>query len=186
MNIETKSEAWKVINGYENFYEVSNLGNVRSCERTVNHGLGNSIRRLKSKCIKPWRDNHGYPTVSLSKEGKVRKHKIHRLVAEAFILNPENKPTVNHINEVRHDNRVENLEWATYQENNNHGLHNERVSKTLSKPVEQLDRDGNVISNFESIKAASLVTGINAANIKSCLHHQNRLFAGGYKWRYKV
>lgn len=71
-------------------------------------------------------------------------------------------------------------------ENNNYGNHNERVSKTLSKPIEQLDRNDNKISIFESVREASLATGIHIMNIKSCLSHDNRNFAGGYKWRYKI
>ena len=174
------------MNEYEGYYQVSNLENVKSCLRTVNHGLGNADRTIKPRVIKPYNDNHGYHMVSLSKDGKVKKHKVHRLVAEAFISNPENKPTVNHLNEIRNDNRANNLEWATHKENNDHGGHNERVSKTLSKPVEQLDKNGNKVSSFESMKEASIKTGIHIANIKSCLCHKNRVFAGGYKWRYKV
>lgn len=186
MNINVSDEIWKDIAGYEGFYKVSNHGNVKSCERIVNHGLGEAYRTIKSRIIKPCSDNHGYHLVSLSKNGKVRKHKVHRLVAGAFLPNPENKPTVNHINETKIDNHVSNLEWATYKENNNHGGHNERVSKTLSNPIEQLDKNGNKISCFQSVRDASLATGINIMNIKSCLSHKNRVFAGGYKWRYKV
>lgn len=186
MNINASDEIWKDIAGYEGFYKVSNNGNVKSCERIVNHGLGNADRTIKSRIIKPYNDNHGYHMVSLSKDGKVKKHKVHRLVAEAFISNPENKPTVNHLNEIRNDNRASNLEWATYKENNDHGGHNERVSKTLSNPIEQLDKNGNKISCFQSVRDASLATGINIMNIKSCLSHKNRVFAGGYQWRYKV
>ena len=180
------NEIWKSIEGYEGYYEVSDFGNIRSCERVVSHGLGNSIRKLKKKTVKPWKDNHGYHVVSLSKDGVVRKYKVHRLVAETFIQNPDNKPTVNHINEIRNDNRVCNLEWATYQENNNHGYHNQRVSKTLSKGIVQLDKFGRKIAVFESANEASLATGVHAANIKSCIHHTNRVLAGGYQWRYKV
>lgn len=180
------NEIWKDVNEYEGYYKVSNFGKIKSCSRIVKHGLGNADRTIKSRIIKPYNDNHGYRMVSLSKEGKVKKHKVHRLVAEAFIPNPENKPTVNHLNEIRNDNRVSNLEWATYKENNDHGGHNERVSKTLSKPIEQLDKNGNKISSFESVREASLATGIHIMNIKSCLAHKNRVFAGGYKWRYKI
>lgn len=186
MNMNSVREKWKPIVGYEQLYEVSDLGNVRSCERVVNHGLGESVRRLKSRKIKPWQDNHGYHAVSLSKGGVVKKIKVHRLVAEAFISNPENKPTINHINEIRNDNRVDNLEWATYQENNNHGGHNERVSVTLSKPIEQLAHSGEKLAEFRTIREAAIHTGVNAVNIKSCLHHSNRIFAGGYRWRYKT
>ena len=180
------NEIWKDVNEYEGYYKVSNFGEIKSCLRTVKHGLGNANRTIKSRIIKPYNDNHGYHIVSLSKDGKVKKHKVHRLVAEAFISNPENKPTVNHLNEIRNDNRASNLEWATYKENNDHGGHNERVSKTLSNPIEQLDENGNKISCFQSVRDASLATGINIMNIKSCLSHKNRLFAGGYQWRYKV
>lgn len=180
------NEIWKDVNGYEGYYKVSNFGKIKSCLRIVKHGLGNADRTIKSRIIKPYNDNHGYHMVSLSKDGKVKKHKVHRIVAEAFIPNPENKPTENHLNEIRNDNRASNLEWATYKENNDHGGHNERVSKTLSKPIEQLDKNGNKISSFESVREASLATGIHIMNIKSCLAHKNRVFAGGYKWRYKA
>ena len=180
------NEIWKDVNGYEGYYKVSNFGKIKSCLRIVKNGLGNADRIIKSRIIKPYKDNHGYHMVSLSKDGKVKKHKVHRLVAEAFISNPENKPTVNHLNEIKYDNRASNLEWATYKENNDHGGHNERVSKTLSKPIEQLDKNGNKISSFESVREASLATGIHIMNIKSCLAHKNRTYAGGYKWRYKI
>ena len=186
MSMNNDNEIWKDVNEYEGYYKVSNFGEIKSCLRTVKHGLGNANRTIKSRIIKPYNDNHGYHIVSLSKDGKVKKHKVHRLVAEAFISNPENKPTVNHLNEIRNDNRASNLEWATYKENNDHGGHNERVSKTLSNPIEQLDENGNKISCFQSVRDASLATGINIMNIKSCLSHKNRLFAGGYQWRYKV
>ena len=186
MSITSGNEIWADIVGYEGYYKISNFGNVKSCKRIIQHGLGNADRVIESRIIKPYDDNHGYHLVSLSKDGKVKKHKVHRLVAKAFIPNPKNKPTVNHKNEIRTDNHVDNLEWATYKENNNHGSHNERVSKTLSKPIEQLDKNDNKISIFESAREASAATGIHIMNIKSCLNHSNRTFAGGYKWRYKI
>lgn len=178
-------EVFKDIKGFEGLYKVSNKGTVKSVKRVVNHGNFDTKRKIKERIIKPWDDGHGYNSVSLSKDGKVYKKKVHRLVLEAFVKNTFNKPTVNHINENRKDNRLENLEWATYKENNNFGGHNERVSKTLSKAVVQLSEKGEKIAEFSSAKEAGIATGVNQVNIQGCLAHANRILAGGYKWRYK-
>lgn len=103
-------EEWKPVCGYEGFYEVSTEGRVRSLPRaTTNGGI-----------LKPIYSKDGYASVHLSREGHDKIKRINRLVAEAFIPNPENKPEVNHINGVRDDNRLCNLEWATTSENNLH------------------------------------------------------------------
>lgn len=105
------TELWKSIKGYEGIYEVSNLGNVRNIKPRYKHINPNGL-------LKPVKLNTGYLGVSLINKDKVRKeHRIHRLVAEAFIPNIDNKPQVNHIDNNRANNSVENLEWVTYKEN---------------------------------------------------------------------
>ena len=117
-------EIWKSIKGYEGLYEVSNLGNVRSVDRTVNTALNHGTRIVKGKIIKPILTNKGYFQVCLSKECKLKYASIHRLVAEAFIDNPENLPVVNHKDGNKLNNRVDNLEWCTYQYNHWHAREN--------------------------------------------------------------
>lgn len=104
------NEVWKDIEGYEGLYQVSNMGNVKS----VGYG--------KERVLKFGKNNDGYLRVVLYKEGKGKTHKVHRLVAQAFIPNPENKEQIDHLNTIRTDNRVENLRWVTPKENNNNPL----------------------------------------------------------------
>lgn len=112
-------EVWKPVVGYEELYEVSNMGNVRSVDKTTRDG-----RFWKGRPIKKNNVGNGYDQTVLSVDGVYRHAYIHRLVANAFIPNPENKPEVNHINGNKKDNRAENLEWVTKSEN---GLHSFRV-----------------------------------------------------------
>ena len=110
-------ETWRDIEGYEGIYQVSDLGNVRSLDRELADG-----RKLKGKPRKSVLDKDGYPRVSLHKNGKQRNFLIHRLVAQAFIPNPDNKPEVNHTQGVKTDNRVSELEWCTSKENTEHAM----------------------------------------------------------------
>ena len=118
-------EIWKDIKGYEGLYQVSNMGRIKS--------LGNDkTRKEKILSLKP--NNKGYIIVHLCKNGKRKHFSVHRLVAEAFLPNPDNLPVVNHkIDDFEHrsDNRVENLEWCTVEYNNNYGTHNKKLSKSL-------------------------------------------------------
>lgn len=112
-------EIWKDIKEFEGLYQVSNHGNVRSLDREIHYlvkGKYNGKRFFKGQIISQYKINSGYLVVSLNKNGHNKKKLVHILVAEAFITNYENKPTVNHKNHIRTDNRVENLEWATYEE----------------------------------------------------------------------
>lgn len=164
-------EVWKPIRGYEGLYEVSNYGRVKSFKWNSN-----------GKILSPAKNNKGYYFVSLSKDGKAKGHTIHRLVAEAFIQNPSNLPQVNHKDEDKRNNHVTNLEWCTPGYNITYGTRMERISK----PVVQLDKEGNLVAEYKSTKEASRVTGIPQSNIcKCCQHKYGRNSAGGFIWIYK-
>lgn len=135
-------EIWIDIEGYEGMYQVSNMGRVKSLERKVYISSKNVYGTKKPKILKSYLDGYGYPTVKLFKDGKKKNYHIHRLVAAAFIPNPENKPTVDHINAIKTDNRVDNLRWFTYSEQINENentrnnlLESRRKSKGRSKKV---------------------------------------------------
>lgn len=177
-------EIWKDIEGYEGKYEVSNLGHVRSLS------LGKITKyrpKHKGRVLKPYLTKYGYHVVDLFyNTGKKRHYLVHRLVADAFIPNPDNLPQVNHKNELKTDNRVENLEWCTLAYNLTYNDRPKRVGKTQGKVVIQLTLDGRILREYESIHEAERVTGIAFTNISACcigkkFHSQ----AGGYRWKYK-
>lgn len=161
-NNSTEKEIWKDVVGYEGYYQVSNIGNVRSCERVTSHG-----RIRKAQNMKIHKTNAGYFRVQLCKNGIRKKYHVHRLVALSFVDNPLNKPDVNHIDEDKTNNFVGNLEWCTAKENVNHGNRAKKFAKAKNKPIKAFLPDGTT-KEFESLKEASLHFGILKEGISSC------------------
>ncbi len=179
-------EIYKDIKGYEGLYQISNLGNIRSLDRQSWNG--NSYFTLKGKQLKPANNGHGYLWVYLSKDGKTKYNYIHRLVAEAFIENPENKPCVNHIDFDRQNNCVENLEWVTYTENETHKNNNKQIDHKTNakrKPVIATNLVTGKELYFDSIREAGRQLNILHQSIQEiCKGNTTRRTAGGYTFRY--
>ena len=162
-------ETFVKIEGFEN-YEVSNLGKVRNIKSGI--------------MLKPWITKDGYLRHCLYKHNKRKNLLLHRIIATAFIDNPEKKPQVNHIDENKLNNDLSNLEWCTGRENLVHGTRTKRVAEKLSKKVIQLDLNDSVLNEFESMGQAERETGVPSGNISRCCNGE-RKSAGGYKWRKK-
>ena len=176
-------EIWKDVAGFEGFYQISNMGNVRSMERLVSFGKQKrtvpAIERIKRT------DKRGYLTVTLSKENKIKNAKIHRLVAEAFVPNPHNLPEVNHKDENKQNNCADNLEWCEHLYNAIYGTKLERQREKKSIPIVQCDLNGNHLREYASAKQAELdLKGKNTGNINKCLKGETKT-AFGYKWKLK-
>lgn len=167
---------WKDVAGYEGLYLVSDEGEVVSLPRKIHNACGEVIAVRKARKIKPHlrgRNNLYYPAVTLTKDGESKAYSIHRLVAIAFIPNPDNLPEVNHKDENPLNCRVDNLEWCTRQ-------YNIDYSKALK--VAQFF-DGEKIAEYKSISYASLITGISRTAINNALTGWSKT-AGGCEWQY--
>ena len=191
MYFNTEEELWKDVVGYEGLYEVSNLGRVKSLRRNI---------IMKQKKVK------GYNMLTLTKVGKRKGETVSRLVGHAFIPNPENKPQINHIDENKQNNHVDNLEWVTAKENANHGTRPDRLRKISIKnkshkhlfkneglrklnesrkvPVRQIDVEtGEVMNEFPSRAEANEFLGKKRTSsvISDCLSGRSKT-AYGFKW----
>ena len=164
-------EEWKDIAGYDGVYQVSNCGRIRSFKKWHNSNM---------RILKPAIAKKGYLMVSLSFKGKVKHCNIHRLVAEAFLDNPNHYDQINHINENKTDNNVDNLEWCSSSYNMTYGTRAIRHSIKISKPVICLET-GVVYDS--SAKASRLNPPIRQGNITLCCQHKNKS-AGGFHWEY--
>lgn len=178
--METK-EIWRDIAGYEGLYQISNIGRVCSLNKGDSIGTGNYKR--KCKILKNGTNTQGYEIVVLSKKGKRKTITVHRLVAEAFIPNPNRFPCINHKDESRNNNTVENLEWCTHKYNSNYGTSQDRKVKAIAKPIIQKDLHGNIIQMFPSSREVERVKGYKHQNIISCCKGIYES-AYGYTWEY--
>lgn len=183
-------EIWKDVVGYEGLYQVSNLGRVRSCDRKTRNRNGVVTKRGRLLSFFYY---GGYLNVSLCMGGNKQNKKIHRLVAEAFIANPNNYPIINHKDENKLNNNANNLEWCTYSYNTLYGSGIEKRRNTYQKtgigklaaqkanrtklrnnainaprPVNQYSLDGQKIARYESTEEASRITGIPSYVIRKC------------------
>ena len=185
-------ETWKDIKGYEGIYQVSDEGRVRSLDREVG-SHHNSAKKIKGKIKKTTVNNRGYLQVSLSKDGKISTKKIHRLVWLAFNGEIPQGLQVNHIDEDKTNNRLDNLNLMTPKENSNWGTRTERISaKTrgvynnpkVSHPVFGYDKDCNLVVSFPSIKEASR-NGFNHGTVSACANgYKGYKTHKGLKWSY--
>ena len=184
-------EQYRTVQGYEGLYEVSNYGRVKS------------LKFGKEKLLKPQADTKGYLFVDLCKDGKVKHHLVHRLVASTFIENPDNLPQVNHKDENKTNNNVENLEWCSHKDNCNYGTRNQRmaeaqrgmtkpwVAEALSIPIDMLTKSGEFIRQFQSaheaerwLRSNGYPSASNAPINKCCKGRPNFNTAYGFKWCY--
>ena len=185
----TDIEIWKDIKDHEGLYQVSNLGRVKSLN--YNH---TGKERLLNLC----KNRYGYLTVRLYKNGKGKRFSVHRLVAEVFLPNPENKPCINHkiegdegktMNMVifNEDGSVDEerttIEWVTVKENNNYGIRTERSAKVLSKPVLQLSLSGDLIREWNSIAECGR-NGFSQGDVCLCCRGKQKTHKG-FRFMYK-
>lgn len=175
-------EEWRIIEDYPN-YMVSSSGRVKSISR-----IDKSSKKRKEKMMKLTVNRCGYVTVSLI-NGNRKTVTVHRLVAKAFIPNENSLEYVNHKNEIKTDNRVENLEWISFKDNCNYGTRNERMKAKMinhdkkSKPVLQYTEDGELVKEWPSINEINRQLGFSRSHLSECCNNRRKTWRG-YIWRF--
>ena len=171
-------ETWKDIDGYEGYYQISNLGRVKS----LYDGRRNVFRE---KIMKPKLEKTGYERICLRKENKSKHYYVHRIVANAFLKVDENSKIldVNHKDENKQNNCVDNLEWCTRSYNVNYGKRNQESSKAMSIKVVQCEKSGKIIKIHEKCRTEDKTHNFNATCISSCCKGKRKTHCG-YTWVY--
>lgn len=188
-----KIEQWVDIEGFEDRYQVSNFGNVKSLQRYVKTSRGNGFRLIKEKLLILRTNIDGYRELTLIKEGTEKYFQVHRLVALHFIPNPNNYPCVNHKDEIKANNYDDNLEWCTVDYNNKYNSRQEKINIKLRsldntkinlkrKPVNQYDLQGNLVNKFMSINEANR-SGWNGEFVSQCCRNLKEKYKG-YIWKF--
>ena len=171
MQVGDTVEKWKPIPGFNGAYEVSNLGNVRSIDRIVQRKDG-YLMRFKGKTLTPRANADGYLNLQLSDRDNPKTVRIHRLVAEAFIPNPDLLPEVNHKDEDKTNNAASNLEWCSHGYNSRYGTRGARISKKHSKPVEAYaPGESHASIRFDSISHAAEYFGVAGESVRQAIKY---------------
>lgn len=178
----TREEKWRWVPGFEGLYMVSSMGNVMSVPKVATKSNG-AVAEYEGRQLSPAPNRKGYLQVVLCSDGASKTCQIHRLVAMAFVPNPDCLPCVNHINENKGDNTDRNLEWCSIEYNNAYGTRAQRIGETQSRIVQKMLAD-EILSEYPSTKSAAESVCGSASHISECCCGK-RLSAYGFSWRYK-
>lgn len=180
-------EIWQNVEGFEGLYKVSSKGRIKSLGNGKSTDTRTKVERIMSQRVK----SNGYMQSKLHKNGEQKHLLVHRVVAKAFLLNPENKPEVNHKDGDKTNNEVSNLEWSTSSENQKNafaiGLQKARRGKYHSQsiPINQLEKDGAFVKRWDSLGDVVRELGFNKTGITGCCKKRPKYnTAYGYKWEY--
>lgn len=176
------TEEWRDVVGWEGYYQVSNLGRVRSLDRKAVNSAG-VMHHTKGKILSSSKVGHSYNKTIFSANGRKETPRICRLVATAFIPNPDNLPQVNHKDENTGNDCADNLEWCDSKYNMNYGTATKRRGLKTRKSVNQYSLDGTFIHCWDSIKDAEKHTGVYHSHISACCKGKLKT-SGGFKWEY--
>lgn len=175
-------ELWKDAVDYEGFYQISDRGKVKSIARVVMRKDGKPYT-VKERIITPYVDRYGYLRIELNKRGVAKKHYVHRLVGQAFIPNPDNKPQINHIDTNKKNNTVNNLDWVTLQENRDHAVANGLQPDQRGKNNPNIKLTKKDVLLTRKLKKAgkthteiSKIVGTSVSNVNNIV--------GGYTWKW--
>ena len=177
-------EIWKDIFGYEGKYQASTLGRIKTLKD--NHGND------REKILKPYKNNNGYLQVYLYKNGNKKSYLVHRLVIESFMGKPLDKDyySINHLDENKTNNNINNLQYCTHKYNCNYGTRNERATKSITNNIKKaktvigINKINGYIVEYQSTREVERCLGINQTSISRCCNGKQKS-AGGYRWFYK-